>query len=185
MDWVEERAGRALEAVPEYIWEPGKPPIPVEDIADHLGLRIREVEPEVMAALPGAPGLDVDQSLSGLLLRARKEIWVNADEHRRWPRRTRFTIAHELGHWHLHLDREKSLFCRAKNVQPDEQEEEALDVPDIEEEASVFAAALLMPPEMMRKYYDRFSGQSDLHGLMCKVFNCSGAAMGRRLHAVI
>ena len=51
--------------------------MPVEDIADSgFGLLVRDVED--MGAAPGAPALLDGQSLSGLLLPARGEIWVNA-----------------------------------------------------------------------------------------------------------
>lgn len=51
-----------------------------------------------MGTAPGAPALAHGQSLSGLLLPVRGEIWVNAEEARQWPPRRRFTIGHELGH---------------------------------------------------------------------------------------
>ena len=82
----------------------------------------------------------------------------------------------------MHRSGERSLFCRSTTVQPDEQPEQgAAEVPDIEEEASVFAAALLMPAHLIRREYER---DRDFDRL-CELFNCSGAAMGRRLHAVI
>ena len=73
-------------------------PVPVEDIADsHFGLLVRDVDD--MTAAPGCPRLDGDQTISGLLLPSRGEIWVNAEEAKQWPPRRRFTIGHELGHW--------------------------------------------------------------------------------------
>ena len=54
-------------------------------------------------------------------------------------------------------------------------------LPDIEEEANVFAAALLMPAEMLRAEYAR----DRRFEWLCELFGASGAAMGRRLHAVI
>ena len=104
---------------------------------------------------------------------------MNAAEGREWPTRRRFTIGHELGHWVLHRDHDRPLFCRSTIVQPDEETDE--DTPDIEEEASAFAAALLMPAELLRREYER---NRDFDHL-CELFNASGAAMGRRLHAVI
>ena len=82
---------------------------------------------------------------------------MNAEEGREWPPRRRFTIGHELGHFVLHSDGERSLFCRSTAVQADEQPDPKApppDLPDIEEEASVFAAALLMPARLVRREYE-------------------------------
>lgn len=182
MEEIEQRALAVLERVPSWMWDGESLPVPVEEIVDSsYGLLVRDVEDLCVA--PGCPELEPGQTLSGLLLADRGEIWVNAEEARQWPPRRRFTIGHELGHWVLHRGGEHSLFCRSSAVQPDEQVEEAdsEEIPDIEEEASVFAAALLMPAELLRREYER---DRDFHRL-CELFNCSGAAMGRRLHAVI
>jgi len=136
------------------------------------------------SASPGGCGshLAVDQSLSGLLLAARAEIWVNADEARQWPPRRRFTIGHELGHWVMHRTGQQSLFCRSTSIDPDEDPTtDAPTIPDIEEEASAFAAALLMPAHLVREQYETLRDHTE----MCKQFDASGAAMGRRLQAVI
>src|SRR3954465_11408303 len=86
MDRVEERAAQALARVPDWLWDGEALPVPIEDIADSVyGLLVRDVED--MTAAPGAPALAPGQSLSGLLLAARGEIWVNADEARAWARR--------------------------------------------------------------------------------------------------
>ena len=101
MEGIEERAERFLADVPSYIWDGVPLPVPIEDIADsHVGLLVRDVED--LSTAPGAPPLGAGQALSGLLLPARGEIWVNAQEAKEWPPRRRFTIAHELGHWQLH-----------------------------------------------------------------------------------
>ncbi len=181
MEEIERRAEAVLADVPEWIWDGESLPVPIEDIADTgFGLYVRDVED--MSAAPGAPELDPGQSLSGLLLASRGEIWVNADEARQWPPRRRFTIGHELGHWVMHRTGQQSLFCRSTNVDPDE--DPAADdpaIPDIEEEASAFAAALLMPAHLIRLHYDRLGD----HAEMCNLFDASGAAMGKRMQAVV
>jgi uncharacterized protein DUF955 len=178
---IEARAEAALARLPEWLWDGESLPVPVEAIADtHYGLLVRDADD--LTSAPGCPELEPDQSLSGLLLADRGEIWVNAEEGREWPGRRRFTICHELGHWVLHRETERSLFCRSKTVQPDEQPDPALaDLPDIEAEASAFAAALLMPARLVRREYER---DREFFRL-CDLFSASGAAMGRRLHAVI
>src|SRR5919108_783500 len=112
---VEERAEEVLAAAPTYVWDGERLPVPIEDIVDSVyGLLVRDVDD--MSTAPGAPPLAPGQALSGLLLPDRGEIWVNADEARRWPPRRRFTIGHELGHWLMHRPDGRSLFCRSSNV---------------------------------------------------------------------
>jgi IrrE N-terminal-like domain len=172
---AEEHAARVLAAVPEWIWDGETLPVPVEDIADSVfGLLVRDVED--MSAAPGAPPLAPGQSLSGLLLAGRGEIWINAEEARTWPSRRRFTIGHELGHWEMHRDGRQSLFCRRSAV--DEQPPPEPQVVDIEEEASRFAAALLMPQWLMVREHARAGGDVDR---LVKTFRTSGVAMRRRV----
>jgi hypothetical protein len=174
MDPVEERAARVLSAVPEWLWDGETLPVPIEDIADSVyGLLIRDVED--MSAAPGAPPVAPGQALSGLLLGARGEIWVNAEEARTWPTRRRFTIGHELGHWVMHRKAgQQSLFCRRTTV------DEAVALPprDIEEEASAFAAALLMPQWLFVREHARCGGDV---ATLCATFGSSIAATERRI----
>lgn len=114
---LERRATAVLERVPGFIWDGESVPIPIEDIVDSCyGLLVRDVEDMTRAPVPG--GLAADAWISGLLLAARGEIWVNAEDARRWPPRRRFTIGHELGHWELHRTGQETLFCRAGHVEP-------------------------------------------------------------------
>ena len=177
MEEVERQAQRILERVPSWLWDGESLPVPLEDIADTcFGLLVRDVDD--LSAAPGAPRLDTGQSLSGLLLPARGEIWVNAGEAREWPPRRRFTIGHELGHWVMHRYRDQAVYCRAAVVDDTERPE----LPTAEEEANAFAAALLMPAHLVREQYDRPDRSFQK---LCALFDASGAAMGRRLHAVI
>ena len=177
MEGIEERAELFLEGVPSYIWDGHSLPVPIEDIADsYVGLLIRDIEDLTKA--PGAPPLAPGQHLSGLLLPDRGEIWVNAQEAEEWPPRRRFTIAHELGHWQLHRHGGQNVYCRSAVVDADDAEGPA----EPEEEANAFAAAVLMPARLIEEQYvacDRDFAR------LCAKFGSSGAAMGRRLHAVI
>ena len=108
-------------------------PVPIEDIADHLG-----------ATVQYEPG---DPDLSGFLLRDDDEhgliVGVNASHH---PNRQRFTIAHELGHLllhageRLHVDRAQRGF---QVMRRDDLSSQGTD--EAEREANLFAAELLMP----------------------------------------
>jgi hypothetical protein len=181
MEEIERLAEEFLAQIPTYVWDGTTLPVPIEDIADtHLGLLVRDVED--LGTAPGAPDLGRGQTLSGLLLPAIGEIWVNAEEARQWPARRRFTIAHELGHWRMHRDaEERGVFCRAGTIEPDATKPRA-PIPAAEDEANVFAAAVLMPALLIQDQY--VSCQRDFVRL-CEKFGASGAAMGRRLHAVI
>jgi hypothetical protein len=175
---IEQHAARVLGEVPTWIWDGRTLPVPVEHIADScFGLRVRDVDD--LRTAPGVPDLPADQVLSGLLLPGVAEIWVNAAEARAWPPRRRFTIGHELGHWVLHQQGETTIFCRHGQIEENDEDRPPLD--PIEEEANQFAAALLMPAELVRREYER---DRDFDRL-CAVFGSSRAAMGRRLHQVI
>ena len=184
MQGIEESAQRVLARVPEWIWDGETLPVPVEAIADSVfGLLVREVDD--LAGAPGAPSLAPGQSFSGLLLPGLGEIWVNAAEAREWPPRRRFTIGHELGHWCVHRDgpSDGAVYCREASVVEEAPAASAgrpARGPE-EEEANLFAAALLMPARLVEREYRR---DREFGGL-CGRFDVSGAAMGRRLHAVI
>ena len=122
MEEIERLAEEFLAGVPSYVWDGETLPVPIEDIADtHVGLLVRDVED--LGTAPGRPELGHGQALSGLLLPALGEIWVNAEEARQWPPRRRFTIAHELGHWRLHRDAaEHAVFCRSGSIASDDAE---------------------------------------------------------------
>ena len=175
-DHVIATAERALAGVPAYVWDGERLPVPVEEIVDSCyGLYVRDVDG--IADAPGAPALAPGQSLSGLLLPARGEIWVNADEARQWPPRRRFTIGHELGHWVMHRTAgQQSLFCRRATI--DESGRRAQVVRDIEEEASAFAAELLMPRWLFVR--EHAPARGDVAEL-CRVFDSSNSATERRI----
>lgn len=59
------------------------------------------------------------------------------------PRRRRFSLAHEIGHWRHH--RGRCLVCRAEDIGPGNEARS-----DLERTADQFAANLLMPPFLMR-----------------------------------
>jgi Zn-dependent peptidase ImmA (M78 family) len=114
-------------------------PIDVEAIAKRLGIEIRrELAPD---------------DLSGFILRDkqlnRPVIGVNRGHH---PRRQRFTIAHEIGHFmlhkgeQLHVDRINAGFVVRRR---DGRSKEGTDVE--EKEANLFAAELLMPSRFIKR----------------------------------
>ncbi len=184
MKEIERRAEAILAELPDYVWEGDRPPVPVEEIADtYFGLHVRDVPPAQMCGAPSCPPIDSGETLSGLLLPSLAQIWVNADEAVQWPPRRRFTIAHELGHYVLHRTGQQALFCRKAVVDPEEKPATTRPpIPMTEQEANAFAAALLMPAALVRHHYEACQGD---FARLCSIFSSSGAAMGRRLHAVI
>ena len=67
-------------------------------------------------------------------------------------------------------------------IEPDTTAERAALPAAHEEEANPFGAALLMPARLIREQYARCDRD---FSRLCDTFGASGAAMGRRLHAVI
>jgi Zn-dependent peptidase ImmA (M78 family) len=129
--------------------------VPVEAIAeDLLGLSVAESE------LLG---------VSGMLLPAAREVWLNATEPA--PRR-RFTLAHEVGHWVCQVleGRGAPVMCRAEEIGVGEGRA-------LEREANVFAAELLMPEEVVRGQW----GVAPVFGL-AQQFAVSAEAMAWRLY---
>ena len=121
--------------------------MPVESIAeDLLGLRIEED--------------DLDEC-SGMLVPAERLIVVNAHEGMSGDtptRRHRFTIAHELGHWICHAREREDMpqtFCRQADMARDVDR-------DVEREANVFGAELLMPEPAVREVWAAFPEASEV-----------------------
>lgn len=164
-EYLLNEAALYLSEVEEYVWDGRSLPVPIEAIAsEHFGLLVREVA-EIGIELPELDPGD-GQKISGALIPERAEIWVDATEASRLPRRRRYTIAHELGHWVLHRGPEKAL-CRAAAVEPAETVTSAQGAsprswpwkaspgePQIEWEANVFGGALLLPPHLVRRVWN-------------------------------
>ena len=148
-----------------------KPPVPVEKIATALG-----------ASLSYEPFEDKD-AISGMLFRdgSRTVIGINSSHGRT---RQRFSIAHELGHLVLH---EGKLFVdKVSRINlRDETSSKAIDREEIE--ANSFAAALLMPEDLVVSEVAKRLGRSSkikpdiLIPELAKTFDVSNEAMDYRL----
>ena len=113
---AERAAESELAQIPSWIWDGERLPVPIETVADtHYGLLVREHDD-----LCELIGIADEGHVSGLLMPATREIWINAGEAARAPNRRRFTIGHELGHWVLHCDRgsrdDHTLHCRESTL---------------------------------------------------------------------
>lgn len=121
-----------------------KPPVPVPELAERLGIKIlvTTLQPSVSGALINDGG--------------KCFIAVNSAHHRN---RQRFTIAHEIGHYWLehgmgeHVDREFTVLMRDENSSTAEDANEIA--------ANQFAAALLMPKEFMLREFVKLGAFDD------------------------
>jgi hypothetical protein len=107
-------------------------PIPVDAIAvDLVGLSVEE---------------DDTLAVSGILVPAERQIWLNGRESRQSLGRRRFTLAHEIGHWvcQFQQGRVEPRYCRAEEIGVGAGKA-------LEREANAFAADLLMPAELLRR----------------------------------
>ena len=120
-------------------------PVPVAEIAKHLGAKIRY-----------SP---FDGELAGMLVRSDDNeavIGVNSAHH---INRQRFTIAHELGHFCLHKGKDVHIDRSFRVNRRDKRSAQAID--PIEIEANRFAAELLMPHDMILKDIIEFDIEDD------------------------
>ena len=128
------------------------PPVPVERIAESLlGLLIEEIDDA--RNVPNAPA---DRGrLSGIIEPATQTIWLDRQECARSPGRRRFTIAHECGHWVLHIAGPgDAICCRPRDISGPAEAEDPERVCRInrrEREADAFAQELLMPEVLVHR----------------------------------
>lgn len=126
-----------------------------DELLDHLAEKggFAIAAPIDVDAIPRLLGVEVDESLDMddmfsvgkiSLGEAGAKIWVNPLENSYAPRR-RFTLAHELGHYCLHLSESRQSFVDTKTTM--NRSESYWDV--YESEANNFAAELLMPKRLV------------------------------------
>lgn len=141
-------------------------PVPVEDIARHLGAQI------TYDAFEG--------DVSGMLFRDGDKVVIGVNSSQA-PTRQRFTIAHECGHLLLHKGRPVYIdrFVRV-NWRAGESNRE-------EREANAFAAELLMPRNLVRSELDQIVAKLPERSLeevvadLARRFRVSNEAMTYRL----
>lgn len=79
------------------------------------------------------------------------------------PNRRRFSLAHELGHHFLHVDR--SVLEEVPNIDTGNLRDEVHSKDIYEREADIFAGELLVPLEMLKKTYKKGLTIPDIAGL--------------------
>ena len=147
-------------------WRQTKPPIDVDFLAEKVGVNLVYDE--------------LDDDVSGILVKKKGKVFlaVNSNHH---PNRQRFSIAHELGHYFLHLNSSSAVFIDKtvyyRNVDSTSGKYQQ------EIEANAFAADLLMPKDMLEKELEKFGEEltdMDIYRLANR-FGVSQQAMDLRL----
>ena len=144
-------------------------PIKIEDIAKSEGLKVMPYP--------------LEDDVSGLLVIENGQGVIGYNENESRVSR-RFTVAHELGHYMLHQD-QASLFIdkqfKAYRSQTSPKEASKL---ELEKEANAFAAAILMPENLLKKELEKTNidlGSEDGLKELSKTFDVSSTAMYFRL----
>src|SRR5437016_10708684 len=151
-----------------------KAPISLDMITEKLGIRL-SLEP-------------FDEELSGILVKEGGAVAIGVNSTHS-PKRQRFTIAHEIGHFILDHPGEmfidKTVRQRAVVVRRDGRSSEGTDKHEIE--ANRFAAELLMPSEIIEKVVknrlskSKMPSTDELVSDMAAHFQVSSQAMEIRL----
>ncbi len=145
-------------------------PIPIETIVSNQGIKLLSY--------------DLGEGMSGVLIIEQGEatIGYNKNEHRV---RNRFTIAHELGHFMLH--KEKDLFVD-KDFKIMFRTIPSNDVNEIhEKEANEFAASILMPEDLLRREIDLLDldyTDENAVKILAKKFDVSPISMSIRISKI-
>ena len=160
--YIEEKADKVLKDTNCFTI-----PVDVITCASEMGIKVNEV--------------DLEEGVSGLFVIKDKVAHIGYNKNHPENRR-RFTIAHELGHYLLHsketflfVDKEEKVLYRNMESSSGEHQKER--------EANAFAAALLMPKDLLLeeiKEYDFESGKK-LPDFLANKFNVSEQAMTIRL----
>jgi Zn-dependent peptidase ImmA (M78 family) len=148
-----------------------KPPVDVQLIAKRLALKVVHC--------------DLGEDVSGLLISKGDSILIAVQEDDP-PNRKRFTIAHEIGHFHLrhqfepgeHVHVDRGHFITPRNSRSST----GVDLKEIE--ANQFAACLLMPSKLLMRNIKALKAKSlrdDHVERLARQFDVSEQAMTIRL----
>jgi len=159
------------------------------ELLDRAGITNTPVDLNQVLAVAGikAQAVDLGEDVSGLLA-VQNRIGVIAYSENQGRQRQRFTIAHELGHFLLHLpegnqdtvflDKDFIVKYRSNKAYTETEMRQ-------EQEANTFAASVLMPKELIFKTLARKDMQklseTDLIETLAQIFEVSVPAMTFRL----
>ncbi|MCR4470401.1 ImmA/IrrE family metallo-endopeptidase [Burkholderia sp. SCN-KJ] len=142
LDLMELDGKASPEALADEIFRqnPGMPsPVPLEELSQLAGIEsISELESDGFAGMLVA---NAEKSRGAIFVRAGTD-----------PRRRRFTVGHELGHFLLPWHKQERFECRPADISISSAvAAKSGKIPDIEIEANAFAAELLMPRHDFKK----------------------------------
>ena len=147
------------------------PPVPVETIVTHLSITVAHKS--------------LGEGISGILVIENGEgtIGLNLKDP---PTRRRFTLAHEAAHFVLHRQLQSEVFIDRDLIVRYRSERDYTELEARQEqEANIFAAALLMPKDMLKREFEKeqYAGLKERAFIekMAQVFNVSTQAMMYRL----
>lgn len=143
-------------------WSIKNVPIPVEEIAGKLGIRVR------MAPAPS-------DDISGLLIRKKSWALIGINENESHVRQ-RFTLAHELGHFFLHP---------TKDAFVDYRDNQTGVIRNFKErQANMFASAFLIPKQQISADVKKISKEGIFDPeieVLAKKYDVSKEAMNYRI----
>ena len=122
-----------------------------------------------------------DNSLAGLIAKRGDHAQILVEQSDP-PYRKRFSIAHELGHHFMHLPNDGQIVDKRVDMFREKQPTAAAwsEQRNREIEANWFAAALLMPEELVRERW----AENPSVIVLARLFNVSEEAMGYRIDAL-
>jgi Zn-dependent peptidase ImmA (M78 family) len=154
----------------EVLVQHGLYSVPVDpvDLASKLGVTVHNAK-------------FADDSLAGLIAKRGDNAQILVEQSDP-PYRKRFSIAHELGHHFLHLLQDGHIIDRRVDMFREKQPAAASGSShrNQEIEANWFAAALLMPEDLVRLHW----AENPSVTVLARVFNVSEEAMGYRVDAL-
>lgn len=157
-DEIKKRADELISKYDQRI-----PPINIDLICKKVGIVVHKLDLSELEK-------DAERPISGFIIKDdttnKTGIYVNGQDHKE---RQKFTVAHELGHYFLHMpDDENEFIVSFRGLQN-----------QVEREADIFACEILMPDAIMKSVYNEvpFPTVSYLAG----IFGVSKQAMRIRL----
>ena len=126
-------------------------PVNIEKICQYYDI---EVEP-----------IDAEDNLSGFFLVNDKKIKMIGYNKNHSDNRKRFTIAHEFGHFQLHLHSDQKFFID-NNSKFFRNEKSSSGELKQEREANAFAAALLMPVPLLERELEKINDNEDIDSIV-------------------
>lgn len=156
----------------------------LDEILSQNNIALRMSPKENIKTVLAQLGQDVGDDPSGALLRNisidakdKHTILISEEMHEKYPQRTTFTVAHELGHFFLHEETSGAALMRTDNIFYNSEEREH------EVEADQFAAELLIPFDKIKLIINMLNDVYSFNekvSTISKIFNVSFSSARHR-----